>query len=62
MNVLIVGGGAREQAICNAIYRSKKVDLYSGMKNLNPGIEKRAVDYSNRKFVGWQKGIILPSV
>ena len=45
MNVLIVGGGAREHVICNAVTQSKNVNLFSVMKNLNPGIEKIAVDY-----------------
>ncbi|MCK5459138.1 MAG: phosphoribosylamine--glycine ligase, partial [Thermoplasmatales archaeon] len=45
MNVLVVGGGAREHVICNAISRSEKVNLYSVMKNLNPGIERMVVDF-----------------
>ena len=45
MNVLVVGGGAREHVICDAVTQSKNVQLYSVMKNLNPGIEKMTVDY-----------------
>ena len=45
MNVLVVGGGAREHVICDAVISSENVNLFSVMKNLNPGIEKLAVDY-----------------
>ena len=44
MNVLVVGGGAREHAICDAVTRSPGVNLFSVMKNLNPGIEQMAAD------------------
>ena len=65
LNVLVVGGGAREHAICDAVYRSKNVDIYSVMHNLNPGIEflskeylleketniERVVDYAKQKEI-----------
>jgi len=45
LNILVVGGGAREHAICDAVCRSEKVDLYSVMHNLNPGIEQLSKGY-----------------
>ena len=37
MNILVVGTGAREHAICNAV---KNAELYSIMSNNNPGIAR----------------------
>jgi phosphoribosylamine--glycine ligase len=45
LNVLVVGGGAREHAICDAVFCSKDVKLFSVMKNLNPGIQLLAKEY-----------------
>ena len=45
MKILVVGGGAREHAICDAIYRSKDAELYVLMSNRNPGIAKISEDF-----------------
>ena len=45
MNVLVVGGGARENVICDTIKKSKNIDLYSVMSNINPGIESLSKDF-----------------
>ena len=41
MKVLAVGGGGREHAAVEALYRSGS-EIYSVMKNANPGLMKRA--------------------
>jgi phosphoribosylamine--glycine ligase len=40
-----VGGGAREHAICDAVYRSRNIDIYCVMSNLNPGIQVISKEY-----------------
>jgi phosphoribosylamine--glycine ligase len=52
---LVVGGGAREHAICDAVYRSKGITLYSVMSNLNPGIKKLSKDFLQEKETNVEK-------
>lgn len=44
MRVLVIGGGAREHVMCEAVCRGGAT-LFSVMNNLNPGIKKIATDY-----------------
>lgn len=38
--ILVIGGGAREHALCDTVYRSKDAVLFSIMNNINPGIKR----------------------
>ncbi len=49
MKILVVGGGAREHAICDAVHRSKHANLYVVMSNRNPGIASLATDFLQEK-------------
>jgi len=44
MRVLVIGGGAREHAMCEAVSRGGAT-VFSVMNNLNPGIKKIATEY-----------------
>ena len=44
MNVLVIGGGAREHAISRGVVRSEH-PLFAVMKNANPGIKRLADDF-----------------
>lgn len=52
---MVVGGGAREHAICDAVCRSKNVELYSIMSILNPGIQLLVKDFLKEKEINIEK-------
>ncbi|MBL4809079.1 MAG: phosphoribosylamine--glycine ligase [Phycisphaerales bacterium] len=54
INVLLIGGGAREHALAQAITKSPKLGTLYATHTQNPGIETLAqpvdIDYQNQKF------------
>lgn len=44
MKVLVIGGGAREHVLCEAVMKSDD-ELYAVMKNINPGIKRLAKNF-----------------
>ena len=54
MNVLVIGGGAREHAICTGVVRSGH-SLFAVMKNANPGIKQLADDFYLHKETDAEK-------
>lgn len=55
MRVLVIGGGAREHAICDAVHRSRNTELYTVMSNRNPGIIRIAKDFLIEKETNVEK-------
>jgi len=45
LKVLVVGGGAREHALCDIVKKSNNIELYGVMSNKNPGIDALSKEY-----------------
>ncbi len=56
--VLLVGGGAREHAIAEALCRSGRVDLFAVAHNYNPGIDQLAIKFDHSRSERDLSGIV----
>ena len=54
MKVLVVGTGAREHAICDALIKDD-VELYAYMSKNNPGISKISTFSLHEQEQSWNK-------
>lgn len=57
MKVLLVGGGAREHAVGAALKKNPEIELFTVMKNHNPGIMRLSKDVSNHDAMDVQKTV-----
>jgi phosphoribosylamine--glycine ligase len=57
MKILLVGGGAREHAIAEALKKNSNVRLYAAMKNRNPGIIRLCEEVSNHDEMDVQRTV-----
>jgi phosphoribosylamine--glycine ligase len=45
LNILVVGGGAREHVLCEIIKKNPNINLFCVMNNINPGIQSLSEEY-----------------
>jgi phosphoribosylamine--glycine ligase len=57
MKILLVGGGAREHAVAEALKKNSEVKLYAAMKNRNPGITRLCEEISNHDEMDVQRTV-----